>query len=64
MKNKKVDSWDLMSQKYLAGGMSSLSAKSDSTFLGVLREETDDISDKTSVTSISSSAFVASGILK
>lgn len=64
MKNKKVDSWDLTSQKYLAVGMSSLSAQSDSTFLGVLREETDDISDRTSVTSISSNAFVASGILK
>jgi len=64
MKNKKVDSWDLTSQNYLAGGMSSLSAQSDSTFVGVLREETDDISGKTSVTSISSSAFVASGILK
>ena len=64
MKNKKVDSWDFTSQKYLARGRSSLSAQSGSTFLGVLREETDDISDKTSVTSISSSAFVASGILK
>lgn len=45
MKNKKVDSWDFTSQKYLARGRSSLSAQSGSTFLGVLREETDDISD-------------------
>ena len=63
MKNKKVDSLDFTSL-YLARGRSSLSAQSGSTFLGVLREETDDISDNTSVTSISSSAFVASGILK